>query len=160
MEVTLTYSLYVWIGFLVILVTVAYGIAKSGFRHKVESLEITNRDYIENIASLRAKLRNVSAEKYVLDGQFRSVKERYKTLETNSGEREAKLKAQVEAFCREGTVQIWEWEGYYQVIVKTFLDQTVQISGYISPLKTYQSHIFSGTIIPGEKEVKLVYSAR
>ena len=183
-DYTLTYKIPEWVAFVLALWAIGYAIAWYGFRLRARRLEDRLAQSGEEVETLTSRLQQADAEAFRRETNLagfkqncESLKRECETLKQQLADREigperadekeaaaeelsAGRKAEVEEIHRalqeKGKTFVREWAGFYQVIVKSFLDMTVQVRGYIQFAGRLERHDFDITIDPGEEYPKIV----
>jgi len=179
-EFTLSYRIPECIGFALVIGVIAYGMAWYGFRRKTRGLLASLDRCRDEARTFSAKLDLAVEANSRMDAELAGAREKYdalkkelasreaafedlsrktKALEKQWADREAKLKDTLQTL--EGGAAktfIREWTGFYQVIIRSFLDVPVQAQGYIRLAQMLERHSFDITVDPKETYPKIVRS--
>ena len=103
------------------------------------------------IRDLEAQLEQISLEKIQVQEEVEALRAQLSEAGSDASEREVKLKADSEALEQDGRTYVREWAGFYQVIVKSFLDVPVRVRGHAYFANMLERHEFDITVDPEEE---------
>ncbi len=113
------------------------------FQRREEELQGQVRD-------LKAQLEQSSLERIQVQEEAEALRARVDDAGRDASEREVKRKADSEALEQDGRTYVREWTGFYQVIVKSFLEVPVRVRGHAYFANMLERHDFDITVDPVE----------
>ena len=173
-EVRLSYGILECVGLALAVAAAAYGTAWYGFRAKTRWLCSDLDKSQEETKALNSRLRQVEGEKSDLaeaslgyretcevlsrrDAEIAELGRKLEALERQWTEREEEQTDAVETpQGGEARVFVREWTGFYQVIIKSFLNVPVRAQGHIRIARMLERHHFDITIDPKEEYPELL----
>jgi chromosome segregation ATPase len=103
------------------------------------------------IRDLKAQLEQSSLEKIKVQEEVEAFRARLEEAGKDASVREVKLKSDAESLEQDGRTYVREWTGFYQVIVKSFLDVPVRVRGHAYFANMLERHEFDITVDPEEE---------
>ena len=179
-EFTFLYRIPECIGFAIAIGVIAYGMVWFGFRGKTRRLYVSldrcrdetkafsakldlaveaNSRMDAELTGVRGKYDALKKELASREAAFEDLARKTRALEKQWADREAKLRDMLQTLeGGEAKTFIREWTGFYQVIIRSFLDVPVQAQGHIRLTQMLERHSFDITIDPKETYPKIVRS--
>ena len=175
MDTTINLNIYACMGLVLGILALAYGVAWSAFKAKAGGLRNERDQCREDVGVLTSRLQKAADEKGRLEAEFEDLERRCEASEEQLADREAELEtlgrrcedlqrqladreADMQASQGEGMTFVREWAGFYQVIIRSFLNVPVHAQGHIRPARMLERHSFDITIDPDEEYPKVVRS--
>ena len=172
-DLMLPYGIAGWMGALALTGGAAYGLAWSWFRVKTRQLRTSLETTLKESRSFGARLAYTDGQRTLIEAELSTLRGRHdrlkqelsaretevgklareaRALSEQSASREQELKDALDTL-QEGKARtfIREWTGFYQIIVKSFLDVPVQVQGHIRFARMLERHHFDITIDPKEE---------
>ena len=118
---------------------------------ETQRLQAREEELQEQIRDLKDQLEQSSLERIQVQEEAEALRARIDDAGRDASEREVKLKADAEALEQDGRTYVREWAGFYQVIVKSFLEVPVRVRGHAYFANMLERHEFDITVDPEEE---------